>query len=83
MDSAVTRTTGFFINVLSSSQIPKNRVSLLSERYCVSNWVVLIHPAPVHDGNVSRAVLNEKLELPAKCCLEFRWVVWEMSGARS
>lgn len=51
-DTAVTRTTRFYINVLSSSQIPKIRLGLWSQRYCVSNWVVLIHPALAHDCTV-------------------------------
>lgn len=33
-DATVTRTTGFYINVLSSSQISKMGVGLWSERYC-------------------------------------------------
>lgn len=48
-DAAVTRTTRFYINVLSSSQIPEIRLGLWSQRYCAFNWVVLIHAALVHD----------------------------------
>lgn len=51
-DNTVTRTTRFYISVLSRSQIPKIRLGLWSWRYCVSNWVVLIHAALAHGCTV-------------------------------
>lgn len=61
-DAAVTRTTGFYINILSSSHIPKMGVGLWSERYCVSNWVILIRTALVtaQSGWMSVCCAEEK-----------------------
>lgn len=47
LDAAVTTTARFYISVLSNRQISKIRPGLWSQRYWVSNWLVLIRPALV------------------------------------